>query len=46
LCDDLIGKIAESREIERRDYNHWVSEWTNTVDKLNEKKAELTAEIN
>jgi hypothetical protein len=27
LCDELIGKIAESREIERRDYQHWVNEW-------------------
>jgi uncharacterized coiled-coil DUF342 family protein len=46
LCDGLIGKIAESREIERKDYEHWVSEYTNTRDALSAKVAELTAEIN
>jgi len=43
LCDDLIGKIAESREIERRDYEHWVNEYQTTRDALAAKVAELTA---
>jgi hypothetical protein len=46
LCDGLIAKIAESREIERRDYEHWVNEYTNTRNALSDKVAELTAEIN
>lgn len=27
LCDKLLQKIAESREIERRDYQHWVKSY-------------------
>lgn len=46
MCDELIGKIAESREIERKDYEHWVNEYTNTRNALTDKVAELTAEIN
>jgi len=41
----LIGKIAESREIERRDYDHWVNEYSTTRNQLTDKVAELTGEI-
>jgi len=30
LCDDLLDKIAESRQIEKNDYDHWVKEYNNT----------------
>jgi len=34
LCEKLIGKISESREIERRDYNHFVEEYGNVRSNL------------
>lgn len=46
LCDKLIGKISESREIERRDYQHWVEEYQTTRNTLSDKVEVLTAEIN
>jgi hypothetical protein len=27
ICEELLNKIAESREIERRAYQHWVAEY-------------------
>jgi hypothetical protein len=45
LCDQLLNKIAESREIERRDYQHWIEEYNTTRQQLSDKVAQLTAEI-
>jgi len=45
LCDQLLNKIAESREVERRDYQHWVEEYNTTRDSLSEKLNEIIAEI-
>jgi len=45
LCEKLIGKISESREIERRDYNHFVEEYGNVRSNLQEKISTLTSEI-
>lgn len=46
LCDKLLTKISESREIERRDYQHWLEEYQTTFNQLNDKDQVLTAEIN
>lgn len=45
LTDKLLAKISESREIERRDYQHWLEEYTTTFNQLSEKEQALTAEI-
>jgi len=45
LCDNLLEKIADSREIERRDYEHWVSEYISTKNTLLAKVDELSADI-
>lgn len=45
ICDELLNKIAESREVERRAYQHWVSEYETTragvVSKLDEIKGQI-----
>jgi flagellar motility protein MotE (MotC chaperone) len=45
ICDDLLNKIAESREIERRSYQHWVDEYNRTRDEVNVKLNEIKADI-
>jgi hypothetical protein len=40
-----LNKIAESRAIEKTDYDHWVAEYTKTKTQLEEKKAETEAKI-
>jgi len=46
LCDKLLEKIADSREIERRDYDGWVSEYQDTrareVSKLEETDFQIS----
>jgi hypothetical protein len=37
LCQQLLDKIAESREIERKDYQHWVGEYERTKGEVTEK---------
>ena len=45
LCDQLLNKIAESREIERRDYQNWMEEYEvnreGQVARLDETKAQI-----
>lgn len=45
ICDDLLNKIATSREIEKRDYDHWVNEYTKTKTTLNQKLTDTKAKI-
>lgn len=40
-----MDKIAESREIERVDYEHWVNEYTVTWGNLDARATETEAEI-
>jgi len=46
LCDDLLNKISESREIERKDFQHWVEEYNQArgglVDRLNEVNNQIS----
>jgi len=46
LCDDLLNKISESREIERKDFQHWIEEYNTArgglVDRLNEVNNQIT----
>jgi hypothetical protein len=37
LCQQLLDKIAESREIERKDYQHWIGEYERTRNEVTEK---------
>ena len=45
LCDDLLNKIAESRQIEKDDYDHWVKEYEATHSSLSQKRDETEAKI-
>jgi len=45
LCDDLLAKIAESRAIEKADYDHWVNEYEKTKEGLNEKLEDTNGKI-
>lgn len=46
LCDQLLNKIAESREVERRDFQNWMEQYTaereNQVMRLDNVKAEIS----
>nr|AWX67865.1 trichocyst matrix protein T2-A [Philasterides dicentrarchi]QEE82883.1 trichocyst matrix protein T2-A [Philasterides dicentrarchi] len=45
LCDSLLDKISESREIERRDYQHWMEEYKNFRNQLLDKLVQVNKEI-
>jgi len=45
LCDDLLDKIAESRAIEKADYDHWMREYNQTKTNLTTKLDETNAAI-
>lgn len=45
LCEDIIGKISESRELERKAYQHWVSEYQQTRDTFEQRISDTEAEI-
>jgi len=45
LCDEILEKISQSREIERKDYQHWVDEYQTTRDGLTERANEVQHEL-
>jgi hypothetical protein len=53
LCDELLDKLADSLDAERRSYQHYVdyytqtlNGWTDILDEKHQVKADLEAEIN
>jgi len=45
LCDQLLDKIAESRQIEKDDYDHWCAEYNQTKTNLSNMLQETLDKI-
>jgi predicted nucleic acid-binding Zn-ribbon protein len=45
LCDDLLKKISDSLDLERKNFNNYVDEYTRQITGLTDKLGQVEGEI-